>query len=548
LIVLVPAFNETTALWTDMRRRLATEIPEFANARWLCIDHYLKPWLRGRLDDIAHTVRDRIDEEWAKAGDYDEMVLIGHSVGGVLVRQAYLLAAGAERTETVTVPWASSVRQMILFAAVNRGVDVASWDWYWRLGGWLLEQLPGHFMALDMRRGSPFIANLRINWMQHFHVLQDSRLRDQPPPSRPRIVQFLGDTDTFVKRADSKDVLAFKNGRYLEIAGAGHKDLYRLEPPYTNDPEGRFALIRYGIREGTPPPPPDDTPPAPPIDRIVFVLHGIRALTSADWISALGTEIRDLDQTQALLGAAPGSPKGATLLIHPEYGWLTAARFALPFFRHRYLAWFADQYAEAVAQYPGAQRLAIAHSNGTYILGQNLRRLSGMSFTRIILAGSVLPVDFSWDNLRAQQQVSAVQNYRANHDWPVGLLCAGLRALGFTDVGTGGFEGFYGSTVKEVAYLKGGHSAAFATAPRRSHVIRALLSEQDTPTDAGLGMAIDPTVFRTLSHLMGYIAWGLVLGVGLLGLWIWRGGRHWLWRLLCTAGGLFIVYIILDII
>src|SRR5436305_195741 len=94
LIVLVPAFNQTTALWTAMRRRLATEIPEFANARWLCIDHYQKPWSRGRLDDIAHSVRDRIDEEWAKAKDYDEIVLIGHSVGGVLVRQAYLLAAG----------------------------------------------------------------------------------------------------------------------------------------------------------------------------------------------------------------------------------------------------------------------------------------------------------------------------------------------------------------------------------------------------------------------------------------------------------------------
>jgi hypothetical protein len=180
LIVLVPAFHQTTAEWTDLGRELAAGIPEYASARWLCIDHHLKFWTRGRLDDVAHSVRDRIDEEWAKArGErvgaegvrakgYDEIVLIGHSVGGLLVRQAYLLAAGAERTENITIPWAPEVRQLVLFASVNRGADIAAWGWPWRLGVWLVDLLPMRLVSLDTRRGSDFIASLRINWIRHF--------------------------------------------------------------------------------------------------------------------------------------------------------------------------------------------------------------------------------------------------------------------------------------------------------------------------------------------------------------------------------------------
>ncbi len=350
--------------------------------------------------------------------------------------------------------------------------------------------------------------------------------------------------DDIVKRDDSKDVLAFRNGRYLEIPGATHADLYRLEKPYTNDPDGRFALVRYGIRDTTP----VTTPPrtVEPVTRVVFVLHGIRALTSADWISALGTDIRDVDPTQARIESLRAG-EGATIIVHPEYGWLTAAKFAIPFFRQRYLAWFADRFAEILAQHPEAKFFAVAHSNGTYILGQNLLRLSGMEFERVILGGSVLPVDFPWDSLRARAQVSEVRNYRANHDWPVGLLCAGLRALGFDDVGTGGFDGFYGSTVSEVAYLKGGHGAAFESEARRRHIVRYLLLG-DSSALADAEKATDPTWFRMLSHFMWYVAWGLVLGAIALGVWVWRGRPAHRRRLLFIVAGLVIVYVVLDII
>jgi hypothetical protein len=360
-------------------------------------------------------------------------------------------------------------------------------------------------------------------------------------------VQFLGDRDTIVKRDDSRDVLAFPNGRYLEIPGATHSDLYRLKAPYTVDPKGRFALIRYGIQETKAPQASLDPKPPRRITKVVFVLHGIRALTTSDWISDLGAEIRgvDIDTTRTVV-AEPGAGD-ATLVIHPEYGWLTAVRFAIPFFRERYLSWFADRFAEAFAEYPRADFLAVAHSNGTYILGQNLLRLSGMDFKRIALAGSVLPVDFPWDTLRARSQVVSVQNYRANRDWPVGLLCAGLRALGFTDVGTGGFDGFHGSTVNEIAHLRGGHGAAFDSKSRRQHVIGYLMRQENQRIE-DKETATDPTIFRMLSHLMSYIAWGIVAAAGLLGLWVWRGGQRRWRRLLPVGVFLFFVYLILDIV
>lgn len=538
LIVLVPALPHATSLWKDMRSALARGVPEYANAQWLCIDHHLSFRSRGWLADIAHSVRNRIDEEWAKAGGYDEIVLIGHSVGGLLVRQAYLLAAGADRTETVTVPWASHVRQIVLFAGVNRGVDVEAWGWHWRLLTWALEQIPVRFVSLDVTRGSQFIANLRINWMRYFRSLK--------PDRRPHIVQFLGDRDAIVKRDDSRDVLAFENGRYLEIAGATHGDLFRLEARYTDDPDGRIALILHGIRDRSWPTAAASAKAESPIKRVIFVLHGIRALTTDDWVSQLGTEFRG-DPTDSAMAPVP-SGDGATAVIHPEYGWLTAAKFAIPFYRHRYLAWFADRFAEAFAQHPRATFYAVAHSNGTYILGQNLLRLSGMEFDRVALAGSVLPVDFPWDTLRARQQVTAVRNYRATLDWPVALLCAGLRALGFRDVGTGGFEGFYGSTVDEVAYLKGGHGALFESESRRRHVVNFVLSGRDKPA-AGLTKASSVhTLFRITSHAMPYVAWALVAGTVALAVWVWRGGPRRRQRLKWVAIALFVLYVILDIL
>jgi serine/threonine-protein kinase len=52
----------------------------------------------------------------------------------------------------------------------------------------------------------------------------------------------------------------------------------------------------------------------------------------------------------------------------------------------------------------------VAHSFGTYILGNALLRYPYLRFNKVILCGSILPRDFPWDGLIKRGQVQAVRN------------------------------------------------------------------------------------------------------------------------------------------
>jgi hypothetical protein len=104
----------------------------------------------------------------------------------------------------------------------------------------------------------------------------------------------------------------------------------------------------------------------------------------------------------------------------------------------------------------------VAHSNGTYMLGQSLLHTPGMRFITVVLAGSVLPQTFPWDQLAEHDQVIRVRNERANRDWPVAVLCSGLRGLQMRDVGTAGFAGFEGAVVQESLTTWAGMAERFA--------------------------------------------------------------------------------------
>ena len=170
-----------------------------------------------------------------------------------------------------------------------------------------------------------------------------------------------------------------------------------------------------------------------------------------DWVSEVASEIQTQD--------------AKATVVRPYYGHLSALRFVLPSVRRRYLRWFQDQYTERLAQNPIAEFDFIGHSNGTYMLGQSLQTIPGMKFTRVAVAGSVLPAGFfdSTSTVRARQQVVAVRSDAGRFDWPVGILCRTLRrVLLMHDLGTGGYDGFTGSFVEEHRYFAGGHGGMFA--------------------------------------------------------------------------------------
>jgi serine/threonine-protein kinase len=79
----------------------------------------------------------------------------------------------------------------------------------------------------------------------------------------------------------------------------------------------------------------------------------------------------------------------------------------------------------------------VAHSFGTYILGNAMLKYDWLRFDKVILCGSILPMDFPWDKLIERGQVQAVRNeYGVQDVW--------VKLVSWFVAGTGpsGHKGF----------------------------------------------------------------------------------------------------------
>lgn len=416
--------------------RLAKE-PEFEGSVWKYWDHHLRWYSIARARTAAIRLRGWIDQEWAFAEGYEDVTLIGHSLGGLLVRQAYLLAVGIDPELPQGSPWSKHVSRLILFAAVNRGLNLGEVSWK-RVVRWMYWNAPllQRLLAYDLIRSSAFITNLHIEWIRYFDTLA---------VNAPVVVQLLGSEDGIVTRSDNIDLEQFPSAYHTTIPDATHGDLYRLDT--AKNPEGRYALIRDAIVRDAPQLADEkDVRKAP--QRVVFVLHGIKS-SNTTWVQ----DTVEIIKSRGL--AAIGS----------TYGYFSALRFALPVTRRKNLEWFQDEYSQYPAHNPKAEFNFIGHSNGTYLLGESLKRIPGMKFNRVVLAGSVLPNDYPWRERYEAGQFASLRNERSNKDFPVGVLCSALRGFFMRDVGTGGFEGFFGTAglpIQEVFWHDGGHSTPLA--------------------------------------------------------------------------------------
>ncbi|GIH23810.1 hypothetical protein Aph01nite_21200 [Acrocarpospora phusangensis] len=195
LLVYVPGLDGDPA----PLRRLAADLGESWRAEVSPVR--VRPWDRRSAGELARELSSWIARIWWEMGGLGRVVLVGHSVGGLLVRHAYLIARGDEDSRE-TKAWAGRVSRIVLLAAPNRGVDAR------RLA------LTGRAMA-DLRRGAPYLTDLRVRWLDHFD-------RTVLPP---RVVQLLGTGDTLVTRDDSLDVEQFANARHVTVPGADHHSL-----------------------------------------------------------------------------------------------------------------------------------------------------------------------------------------------------------------------------------------------------------------------------------------------------------------------------------
>jgi pimeloyl-ACP methyl ester carboxylesterase len=538
LVVLIPGMGSTYRDWKTLITRIQQDpgnpveqddAPKLgygsADAHWMSFEHGIKVTTLGQrhlaqpgnLETLARQLRNLIHEQWVKYGTYEDVVLIGHSMGGLLARRVYLLAAGAVPGQESS-PWGQRVSRIILFAAVNRGFRLDSLTPFQRsiaqLGLLFYRRI---FYFEDVLCGSDFITNLRIDWIRHFHAIekkQPGRLKgtNRPQMRDPLVVQFIGDQEELITPEDNKDILAFPNGHYRSLACGNHANLYHLEPNVAPDPDARYLILREAFFSELSDMDTDNNrrPKESPIKRIVMILHGIRADRVDNWVEQIGKAIMKRDSTTTLVSA-------------PTYGYFTAFRFALPAERRRNIPIFRDEYTELMAVHPEAKFSIIAHSNGTYMLGHSLRKTPGMRFENIVLAGSALPEDYDWEELidldeSHARQVGRVMNERASRDYPIAILCNMLNGLpwqSMKDIGRGGYAGFRGDKVIEIAYHQGDHGSALMK-NNQDRLVEFVFGDQ--PRDPGLPN--EPGWFFRLSNFSHHIGLTLILAILAAILWI----------------------------
>lgn len=439
---------------------------------------------------IAGDVIDKIDRQWRDHGGYQEIILVGHSTGGALARKVMLGAWGqASRVPfeatgdfnrfKQTREWAATIKRLVLIAGISSGWMSSGrerWmEWLWlNFFGLLGHLMPIKPSVFDFRRGAPFIANTRLQMVDH--------LREQSAGRRPRnmiTIQMLGSSDGIVAPNESLD---FNSDNALD------HQLFILEVPFSDhvrildvaiDPnkpanEKRRNMLRaalYGAVNGQGngvvaapsllsvardwhqlddhmPRGADST-----IENVVFVIHGIR--DDGHWTKKIGARVKDAAEK-------PHTWRSVT----PSYGYFAMLPFVLPWIRRQKVEWLMHEYCEAAAQYPNANFHYVGHSNGTYLGAAAMRDYSGCHFKHVVFAGSVVHPAYDWVARAGDSGVRAVINYVATRDWVVAMAPNALRHLHrLFDLGGAGHLGFGPQApafVKNLNYVKGGHGAAIA--------------------------------------------------------------------------------------
>jgi pimeloyl-ACP methyl ester carboxylesterase len=454
----LPAERRVEALLAGLRAE-----PRLAGFDFFVYPRAITRFSRGNLSARGDELADVLDEYWCDNGRPEKVILIGHSIGGLLVRHAYLAALADARKQ----PWARCVERIVLLAAPNRGFNPRRIPALYRgilSAALAVPPFARRYVWTDAVVGAPYLTDLRMRWIQ-------TMTAEDPPDVI--VVQVVGHDDSSITFDDSVDIEVRRNSRTVGIAFADHQTVVSPESPLDPDREQFRRLVKTVTGEDDPADGDgaDDTPPpAGDVTDVVFLIHGIRA-NAYGWVRMLSDRIEK--EGNKVTGRKFRS-------VHPSYGYLAAFNFAIPFGHDRQLRAFADWYTEQYARYPHANFHFVGHSNGTYIFGKSLHRVPSMQFTNVYLGGSVLPTNWTVRN----GQVLRLVNVCGTGDIPVGILCGSLHGLLRRDVGTGGFAGFDNPPPdsKQWVSVRGGHGTAFKD-ERLPAVARFIVAGDPPPDD-----------------------------------------------------------------
>ncbi len=408
---------------------------------------------------------------------YEKIVLVGYSMGAVVLRKTLVWGYGVEDDREPLGrkgrrEWVSHVDRFVSLAGVNRGwtidpkpVLMRPWAYATYFVAEKFAQLTGTGgLLLSMRRGAPFISDLRVQWIRLAHLSKFHGEYKLPP-----VIHLLGDTDNIVSREDSEDLAAAKSTVFITLPKTDHETI--ISELSTGSPKTLEVAVREERIRGSLLLRPDQLPvdqipvlqEYPKVTRVIYILHGIRDY--GVWTGTIRTAIE----------RATHNDLSGTVVGDPQYGYFPMMPFLLYWDRQKNVRKFMDEYTENLAKFPNVDRFDfLGHSNGTYILASALQHYKTLRVGNILFAGSVVPIRYPWKSLIQEGRVVNVRNVVASTDWVVALFPRFFEQIAewlgispensFLDIGSAGFRGFEDSkdpmgSVRDIRFVAGGHGA-----------------------------------------------------------------------------------------
>lgn len=179
----------------------------------------------------------------------------------------------------------------------------------------------------------------------------------------------------------------------------------------------------------------------PTAQTTIISLHGIR--TRGQWQKELQAALED------------GEFKHRAL----DFGFFRAISLINPWAREKKVRWFLEQYTQIRATAKGPVSV-IAHSFGSYIVAEAMRKFPQITFDRIILCGSIVPVNYDWDVVITNRgQAKEVLNQYGKQD-----IWVRVAEWAVASAGPSGYKGFKkraGGAVFEQEFTDYSHSEYF---------------------------------------------------------------------------------------
>lgn len=179
---------------------------------------------------------------------------------------------------------------------------------------------------------------------------------------------------------------------------------------------------------------------------VLLLVHGIQ--TDGAWQKLVSNELGDIKNLN---------------VVELGYDCVTVAQLVSPF-REAPVKKITNDIRDVRRREPEARLMVIAHSFGSYIVSQILKKSSDISFEKIIFCGSIVPRDYPWARYAPRMQQGSIINDVGTKDfYPIVATCS---SLGY---GSSGFRGFQNGLVLD-RYFPYEHSTFFDK--KRKHIKR----------------------------------------------------------------------------